>query len=85
MPLTGSEGVLIAALQPEIKAQIEAIFTIEDVAFSGSALDRFATALATAIANKVIPHVINNSVVKTSVVGVQSGVTTLNNQLGVIT
>ena len=59
-------GTLEAALQPEIKTQMAALFTISGT-FGADALDKFATAMATAIANKVVDHIKTNAVVSGSV------------------
>ena len=85
MSLTGSEAVLEAALSPEIESQLRAVFQVENITFSNEVITKFSKAIANAVALKIIPHITANAVTKTSVVNIQTGNTTLANQLGVIT
>jgi len=85
MPLTGSEPALAAVLKPEIIAQLQIVFTFHpEIAFSSNVLDKFAEAIAKAVANKVVPHIIENALVHTDVIGVQNGPDDKLDQIGEI-
>ena len=64
MPLTGSESVLAGALQPVILSELQKTFAPDPTSPSGVLWQTaFSTALATAIANVIVPHIVANSLV----------------------
>jgi hypothetical protein len=63
MPLSGTEAALIASLKPEIEAQIKAAF---GPPADAAMLTKFANAIATAVSNKIIPHITRTALVNST-------------------
>lgn len=83
--LTGTEDQLWAVLWPDIEEEIRKVFTIyDDIPFSSEVLQKFAKAIARAVADQIIPHIVNNAITKTTVSGFMPGGGSVNDQPGVV-